>query len=103
MEMKSIVSVYLERIDRDAHGVPVRLFPFTRTQIEQAPKHVAMDPRVQFGRPCIFGTGIPTTVMAERYCAGDSIEVLVNDYDQRNPRDRRSDSMRIRQTSRLNR
>lgn len=82
MEMKGIVSVYLERIDRDAHGVPVRLFPFTRTQIEQALKHVAMDPRVQFGRPCIFGTGIPTTIIAERYCAGDSIEVLVNDYDQ---------------------
>ena len=41
-----------------------------------------MDPRVQFGRPCLLGTGVPTDVIAERYKAGESIESLVEDYGQ---------------------
>ena len=41
-----------------------------------------MDPRVQFGRPCIAGTGIPTSIIAERYRAGDSISELAHDYGQ---------------------
>jgi len=82
LEMKSLVEVYLTRIDRNRIGVPIRLFPFTRTRIEEAPRLVAMDPRVQFGRPCIAGTGIPTSIIAERYKAGDSIKALARDYEQ---------------------
>ena len=41
-----------------------------------------IDPRVQFGRPCLRGTGIPTSVIAERYKAGDAISALAKDYDR---------------------
>jgi len=81
--MKNIVEMYLSRIERDHAGVPIRLFPFTRPQIDEgAPRLVAMNPEVQFGRPCIAGTGIPTSVIAERYNAGDSVSELAHDYEQ---------------------
>lgn len=82
LEMRNVVEAYLSRIERDDAGVPIRLFPFTRTRIEAAPRLVVMNPRVQFGRPCIAGTGIPTSVIAERYVAGDSIRELAQDYGQ---------------------
>ena len=46
-----------------------------------APKVIAIDPYVAFGRPVVMGTGIPTAILAERYKAGESIEDLIYDYD----------------------
>jgi uncharacterized protein (DUF433 family) len=40
------------------------------------------DPRVQFGKPCLAGTRIPTSIIAERHGAGDSVEVLAEDYER---------------------
>lgn len=80
MEMKHLLDAYLSRIKYDRRGVPIRLFPFTRPQIDRSPLSVVIDPRVQFGRPCLAGTGIPTAVIIERYKAGDSIETLAADY-----------------------
>ncbi len=82
LEMRSLMEVYLARIDRDPAGLPIRLFPFTRIRIEDSPKLVVLSPRIQFGRPCIAGTGIPTSVIAERYRAGESFEALAEDYGQ---------------------
>jgi uncharacterized protein (DUF433 family) len=82
LEMKGVVDMYLSRIERDHAGLPIRLFPFTRPRIEDAPRLVALNPRVQFGRPCIAGTGIPTSIIGERYNAGDSISDLAKDYGQ---------------------
>jgi len=82
LEMKDLVAVYLSRVDRNPRGVPIRLFPFTRPRIEDSPKFVAINPRIQFGRPCIARTGIPTSEVAERYQAGDSVEELAKDYGQ---------------------
>ncbi len=39
-----------------------------------------IDPRVQYGRPVLAGSGIPTAVIAERYKAGESIDALAADY-----------------------
>jgi uncharacterized protein (DUF433 family) len=41
---------------------------------------VAIDPRVQFGRPCVSGTGVPTDVLHERFLAGEGIEEIASDY-----------------------
>ncbi len=41
-----------------------------------------IDPEVQFGRPVLAGTGIPTLVIANRYKAGESITDLARDYDR---------------------
>jgi len=65
-------------------GLPVRLFPFTRKRLPvdslDEPRAVVIDPLVSFGRPILSGTGIPTSVIAERYKAGEGIEELAEDY-----------------------
>ena len=43
-------------------------------------KCVKIDPTVQFGRPCIAGTRIPTSDIAGMFWAGDSPEFLSSSY-----------------------
>lgn len=76
-----IVESYLKRIEFGPRGELVRLFPFTTTSIENDPRAVMIDPRVQFGRPCLSGTGIPTEVLHERFLAGEGIEEIAADYE----------------------
>lgn len=83
--MKEIIGVYLKRIERDAKGIPIKLYPFTRdTQAEAAPasdpRVVVMNPKVSYGRPVIDGTGIPVSSIYERYKAGDSVVDLAQDF-----------------------
>jgi uncharacterized protein (DUF433 family) len=78
--LKEILETYLKRIEWDERHIPIRLFPFTRPSVENAPQFVVIDPRVRSGRPCIAGTGVPTSIIAERHRAGDSIRLLVEDY-----------------------
>jgi uncharacterized protein (DUF433 family) len=83
--MKEIIDVYLKRIERDAKGVPVKLYPFTRRSESEAaptsdPRLVVMNPSVSFGRPVIAGTGVPVSSIYERYQAGDSIANLAQDF-----------------------
>lgn len=74
------LKIYLERIDRDEHGRPIRLFPFTATIEANSPRLVSIDPRLNFGKPCISGTDIPTSIIAERFDAGDLLDDLAADY-----------------------
>lgn len=78
--LKDVLRAYLRRIERDDSGLPIRLYPFTRKTALEEPRRIAIDPRVQFGRPVIVGTGIPTEVIAERFKAGESIDDLARDY-----------------------
>jgi uncharacterized protein (DUF433 family) len=83
--MKEIITVYLQRMERDPKGMPIRFFPFTRqTESDGAPKSdprvVMMTPAVSFGRPVIAGTGIPVSAIYERYRAGDSVADLTRDF-----------------------
>jgi uncharacterized protein (DUF433 family) len=41
---------------------------------------VVIDPRVQFGRPCLAGTGVPTAVVIQRFNAGEELSSLADDY-----------------------
>jgi uncharacterized protein (DUF433 family) len=83
--MKEIIGAYLERIERDEAGMPIKLYPFTRdTEAETLrgtnPRVIVMNPAVSFGRPVIAGTGIPALSVYERYKAGDSVAELALDY-----------------------
>lgn len=79
LEMRDFVQAYLDRVEHDARG-PVRLYPFSRKHVLEDPRSISIDPRVQFGRPCLIGTGIPTAEIADRCKAGESIASLANDY-----------------------
>lgn len=81
IEMAELIRAYLERVERDAKGVPIKLFPFMRSQPpREQPRTVVIDPRISFGRPVIAGTAIPTAVLAEQFKAGDSVPVLAKEY-----------------------
>jgi uncharacterized protein (DUF433 family) len=80
--MKEVLSAALRRIERDDKGMPIKLFPFTRSDLKSAPTMIVIDPSVSAGRPVIVGTGLATEVIAERYKAGESIEELARDYDR---------------------
>ena len=80
--MREIISAALRRIDRDPAGVPIKLYPFTRSAIDQTPAMVVIDPRLSAGRPVIAGTGLATQLIAERYKAGESISDLAHDYER---------------------
>jgi len=87
--MPEILSAFLERVERDAAGLAVRLYLFSRRpklpELAEIPKMIVIDPRVAFGRPVIVGTGVTTATIAERFDAGDSIESLAADYDRPAP------------------
>lgn len=83
--IKEILGVYLKRIDRDAKGLPIRLYPFTRDTDSgmipaSDPRVVVLNPSVSFGRAVIAGTGIPVSSIYERYKAGDSVTNLAKDF-----------------------
>lgn len=81
--IRDVMQSALKRIERDTRGIPIRLFPFTRNQLNNSPALVVMDPRISAGRPVITGTGLATEIIAERYKAGDSIRDLAKDYDRK--------------------
>jgi uncharacterized protein (DUF433 family) len=78
--MKELLETYLKRVERDAKGVALRLYPFTRKRAPNEPRSVVIDPFVSFGKPVLAGTGIPTSIVAERYKAGESVRQLSSDY-----------------------
>lgn len=80
LAMRTVLQSFLQRIKRDPQGAPVKLYLFTRKGEPTEPFAVVVDPRISFGRPTLEGTNIPTSVLAERYKAGDSMEDLAEDY-----------------------
>ena len=81
-EMAEMIRDHLKRIERDAKGVPVRLYLFTRhDHIRDQPSPVVVDPEIAFGRPVLSGRSVPTAVLADRFKAGDSMTQLAEDYD----------------------
>jgi uncharacterized protein (DUF433 family) len=85
LAIRDLLGAHLERIERDLHGAALRLYPFTRKREAHEPKYIVMDPRVSFGRPVLAGTGIPTSVIADRYKAGESVDQLAEDYARERP------------------
>lgn len=71
VEMADLLRAYLERVERDAKGLPIKFYPFMRSQPprDQACS-VVIDPHIPFGRQVVADTGIPTAVLAKRFKAG---------------------------------
>jgi uncharacterized protein (DUF433 family) len=81
--MKEFLEAYLKRIERDAKGVPICLYPFTRKRNFDEPRAVVINASISYGRPVLAGTGIATAIIAERYKAGESIADLADDYGRK--------------------
>jgi len=80
--MRRMLEAHLRRIEHGPTGAPMRLYPFTRKREHDEPRLIMIDPGISFGRPVLTGTGIATSIIAERYKGGESIEDLVNDYER---------------------
>lgn len=80
LAMREMLQAFLRRIERDSHGAPIKLYLFARRGDKDEPLNVVVDPTISFGRPTLAGTNIPTSVLAERFKAGDSPEELAEDY-----------------------
>jgi uncharacterized protein (DUF433 family) len=89
LAMEQLFHARLKRIERDAHGAAIRLFPFTRRLPEDlakgavmpdAPRIIAIDPAVAFGRPVIAGSRVPTVEVYERFRAGESPDEIAEDF-----------------------
>lgn len=78
--MREVLQSSLKRIERDTSGIPIKLYPYTRSDWRASPALVVIDPEMSFGRPVIAGTGLATEVIADRYKAGESIQELARDY-----------------------
>lgn len=80
LAVRELLEAHLRRIEHDARGLALRLFPFSRGESLQAPRIVVVDPRISFGRPVIDGTAVRTEVVARRLKAGESVADLAGDY-----------------------
>ncbi|HKU72635.1 MAG TPA: DUF433 domain-containing protein [Pyrinomonadaceae bacterium] len=81
--IREIMTAYLRRIARDPKGSAIALYPFLKRdpQLMEGPKLVLIDPRISFGKPILVGIGVPTSVVADRHEAGESIAELAKDYE----------------------
>lgn len=86
--LSEIMDAYLRRVEHEGTHL-ARLFPFTRKRemesperLASQPKFVVITPKIGFGRPVLAGTNIRTSIIAERYLAGESIADLAADYER---------------------
>lgn len=80
IQMREVLLDRLQRVRRDPKGIPEKivLFPALAGKAESA--DVIIDPRLSFGRPVLDRLGVRTAILAERFDAGDDIDVLARDY-----------------------
>jgi uncharacterized protein (DUF433 family) len=50
------------------------------TEQAQQPRLIVIDPECGFGRPVLTGTGVPISIIQERFKGGDSSSELARDY-----------------------
>jgi uncharacterized protein (DUF433 family) len=81
IQMRDIIRDRLERVRRDPKGVPQKIVLFPARSGAKGSADVVIDPRLSFGRPILDRLGVRTSILAERFDAGDSIEVLAREYE----------------------
>jgi uncharacterized protein (DUF433 family)/DNA-binding transcriptional MerR regulator len=81
--LTEVLQDFLKRVERRPVEGIVRLYPFiTKDRNPDAPRMVAIDPMVAFGKPVIAGTGIPTAAIYQLFNAGDEIRAIAEEYDR---------------------
>jgi uncharacterized protein (DUF433 family) len=78
--IRQALETRLSRVEFDDTGFAVRLFPLVRRDSVQQPHSIMMDPQRGFGRPVLAATGIRTSIVADRFFAGESYQDLADDY-----------------------
>lgn len=79
LAIREALGARLARVEYE-NGLAVRLFPLVRATAEVQPTLIVIDPERAFGRPVLYGTGIPVATIQERFKGGDSSADLASDY-----------------------
>jgi len=79
LAMRKLFEEHLERVEWDEWQFPVRLYPFVTAEAP-APRPIAIDPAISFGRPIVLKAGVSTSVIAERIDAHEKPEEVADDY-----------------------
>ena len=79
--MRRMFNEHLARVQWDEWKFPVRLYPFTSSEVTTVARPISIDAHVAFGRPVLVAKGVTTGAIAERIDAGESPEELSADYD----------------------
>lgn len=80
VQMREIIRGRLKRVQRNPEGIPQRIVLFPAQRDKKNSADVVIDPRLSFGRPVLDQFGVRTAILAERFDAGDDIDVLARDY-----------------------
>ena len=78
IQLRDIILDRLKHIRRGPKGVPEKIVLFPGASKRSA--SVVIDPRLSFGRPVLDGPGVRTSILAERFTAGESIDELAREY-----------------------
>jgi uncharacterized protein (DUF433 family) len=70
---------HLTRIERNTEGLARKLYPMTRIASLDK-KIIVINPIVSQGRPIIESRGVTTSIIADRWRAGDTFDILQKDY-----------------------
>lgn len=73
LAMRKVLEAYLDRIDRDAAGMPFQIRPINT-------RYIAINPSFSSGQPVVKGTRIMAGVLAARKRDGETYAALVRDY-----------------------
>lgn len=79
-QLRDIILDQLKFVRRDPNGVPEKIVLFPVASGVKRSASVVIDPRLSFGRPVLDGLGVRTSVLAERFKAGDTIDDLAREY-----------------------
>lgn len=80
LAMRLVFEEHLKRVEWDEWKFPIRLYPFVSTDTP-APRTIAIDPKIAFGRPVIARAGISTAAIARRVDAKEPAAEVAADYD----------------------
>lgn len=78
--LKAMLQAHLKRVEWRGDTTVIRLFPFVRGEAAEAPRLIAIDPLIAFGRPIVLSSGVSTQAIADRIDAGESVRELARDY-----------------------
>lgn len=82
LALREVFEAHLERVVYDARDqLPARFFPWFPIEGQEGKKTVVIDARVAFGSPTTARRSIRTSVIADRFEAGEAVEELAHDYD----------------------
>jgi uncharacterized protein (DUF433 family) len=81
LAMRKLLEAHLRRVEWNPSAVPFRLFPFVQGEGDSAPRNIAIDPAIAFGRPVLLSHGVSTRAIIDRIDAGESLEDVAEDYE----------------------